>query len=204
MVSDSFTPPNPKPQGLGRLLRGAGGSMSSGREDDPNEVQWVDWGEVLFHADVSPILQKYVVKLYSATALRCTCKKAPPAVAFKPKEALELLKNHGTDRCGLAAHAAVEGDLFLLQFAMRRGCNASCVCRYAAQGGRLEILKWAREHGFSWDESTCSQAARHGYLEVVKWARAQGCPWDENTCALAAIGGHLEVVKWARAHGCPE
>ena len=46
-------------------------------------------------------------------------------------------------------------------------------------------------------------AARGGHLEVLQWARQNGCPWDEYTCVYAAMGGHLEVLKWARANGCP-
>ena len=30
-----------------------------------------------------------------------------------------------------------------------------------------------------------------GRLEVLKWAREHGCPWAESTCAHAAKGGHL-------------
>jgi len=103
-------------------------------------------------------------------------------------------------------------------------------CANAAEGGHLEVLKWARENGCPWDERTCANAAEGGHLEVLKWARENGCPWDEGrartrrgrpprgaevgarerlpvgrgrTCANAAKGGHLEVLKWARENGCP-
>ena len=46
-------------------------------------------------------------------------------------------------------------------------------------------------------------AAQGGHLEVMQWARANGCPWDSLTCAYAAEGGYLEVLQWARANGCP-
>ena len=72
----------------------------------------------------------------------------------------------------------------------------------AAEGGHLEVLKWARENDCPWDEWTCACAARGGHLEVLKWARANDCPWDEETCACAAKGGHLEVLKWARENDC--
>jgi len=73
----------------------------------------------------------------------------------------------------------------------------------AAEGGHLEVLKWARENDCPWDKRTCAHAAKGGHLEVLKWARENGCPWDENTCACAAYRGHLEVLKWAHANGCP-
>ena len=54
--------------------------------------------------------------------------------------------------------------------------------RGAAEGGHLEMLKWARENGCPWDEDTCANAAKGGHLEVLKWARENDCPWDEWTC----------------------
>ena len=43
----------------------------------------------------------------------------------------------------------------------------------------------ARENDCPWDEDTCSYAAYGGHLEVLKWARLNGCPWDENSRQLA-------------------
>ena len=113
---------------------------------------------MFFHADLSPLFQKHAVKtLDIALALRRICKQAPLAIVFKPKEACELLAKHGTN--GLAEHAAQEGDLPLLQFAMRRGCSTERVCCHAAIKGHLEVLKWAHEHGCPWDAYTCENAA---------------------------------------------
>ena len=38
------------------------------------------------------------------------------------------------------------------------------------------MLQWAREKGCEWDEETCEYAAEGGHLEVLRWARANGCP----------------------------
>ena len=43
----------------------------------------------------------------------------------------------------------------------------------------------------------CTYAAVDGYLNLIKWARANGCSWNTQTCARAAQGGHLEVLQWA-------
>ena len=64
-------------------------------------------------------------------------------------------------------------------------------------------MRWAREHGCPWNETTCQAAAMGGHLEVLRWLREHDCPWDSRTCAVAALGGHLEVLRWAREHGCP-
>ena len=45
----------------------------------------------------------------------------------------------------------------------------------------------------------CAFAAEGGHLEVLRWARAHDCPWDANTCRGDAQGGHLEVLKWTPA-----
>ena len=71
-------------------------------------------------------------------------------------------------------------------------------CMFAARGGHLEVLRWARD-GCPW---TCSSGWWEA-LEVLQWARQNGCPWDEETCEAAATGGHLEVLRWARQNGCP-
>ena len=52
------------------------------------------------------------------------------------------------------------------------------ICKYAAGGGCLSVLKWARAQGCHWDGWTCAKAAENGHLAVLQWARAQGCPWD--------------------------
>ena len=78
------------------------------------------------------------------------------------------------------------------------------------------MLKWAREHGCPWDESTCAAAAgeeqstvlpdvQGGHLEVLQWAREQDppCPWNSRVCHAAAERGNSEVLQWARDQGCP-
>eukprot|EP00908_Phaeocystis_cordata_P024318 Transcript_6783.p1 GENE.Transcript_6783~~Transcript_6783.p1 ORF type:complete len:285 (-),score=65.05 Transcript_6783:199-1053(-) len=177
-----------------------------------------DWANELF-ADFSPVIQehvglddtlaKYAHEQGCPWDLRRTCKQAPLAVAFKPKEACELLDEHGPETCrnsddiGLGYYAACEGDLLLLQFAMRRGCNTEQVCSAAAEHGHLEILKWARAHGCPWDAWTCSWAAGGGHLECLEYAHEQGCPWDAETCRKTAYEGELECLKYAHEQGCP-
>jgi len=53
------------------------------------------------------------------------------------------------------------------------------------------------------NQSTCAFAAEGGHLETLKWARKHRCPWDEETCERAAEQGELEVLSWAIEHECP-
>jgi hypothetical protein len=63
----------------------------------------------------------------------------------------------------------------------------------AAEGGHLEVLRWAREHDCPWDVATCAAAAEKGHLEVLRWAREHDCPWDSGTRAAAAAGGRTSA-----------
>ena len=69
-------------------------------------------------------------------------------------------------------------------------------CHAAASGGQLDVLRWVRAHGATWDKRTCEMAAYNGHLEVLQWLRANDCPWEEWICANTAGQGHLEVLQW--------
>jgi hypothetical protein len=100
--------------------------------------------------------------------------------------------------------AARGGHLDVLRWARERHCPWNeATCCYAAEGGHLEVMRWARDHDCPWDSRTCAWAAKHGHLVVLRWAREHDCQWDDMTCLYAARNGHLEVLQWARANGCP-
>ena len=120
--------------------------------------------------------------------LRLVCRKWRDYLTFK-----------GTDRREIVRTISLlKYSILSLSFDFEWGCE------YAARGGHLKVLKWARDNGCPWDEWTCNNAAWGGHLKVLKWLIEKGCPWDEWTCNNAARGGHLEVLKWARENGCPE
>ncbi len=51
-----------------------------------------------------------------------------------------------------------------------------------------------------WDQSTCACAAEGGQLEVLKWARENGCPWDESTTLCAAREVNLCLLRHSHTH----
>ena len=79
----------------------------------------------------------------------------------------------------------------------------STLCRFTSKLGNISALRWARDHGCPWDESTCSVTAYHGHMDLLRWLRSQDCPWDLWTCTFAAGSGNLGVLQWARSEGCP-
>jgi len=117
----------------------------------------------------------------------------------------------------LCHDAAERGDLLALQRARKHGLHwDQRTCAYAARGGHLDILKWARQQDrldasglrpppCPWDEETCAGAAEGGHLHILQWARQQDppCPWDDATCSRAAKGGHLHILQWARQQDPP-
>ena len=77
------------------------------------------------------------------------------------------------------------------------------VVEKAVDGGHLPLLKWARDHGCSFDADTCSYAAWRGHLHILQWLRGLDCPWDADTVSQARREGHEEVARWALDNGCP-
>jgi hypothetical protein len=52
-------------------------------------------------------------------------------------------------------------------------------------------MKWARRHGFPWDESVVREAAGLPDLKIFKWLISHGCPF------------HVDVVQDKMEQDCP-
>ena len=48
----------------------------------------------------------------------------------------------------------------------------------AAEGGHLDCLQCAHEHGSPWDIETYKNAAANGHLDCLQYAREHGVPVD--------------------------
>jgi len=72
-----------------------------------------------------------------------------------------------------------------------------------AEAGHLEVLKYLRSEGLSFNKRNSYDAAYEGHLEVLKYVKSEGVPFDSKTCEYAAYGGHIEVLKYLRSQGCP-
>jgi len=74
----------------------------------------------------------------------------------------------------------------------------------AAKLGNLEILQYAHTHGMEyWPPFTTTWAAEGGQLDCLIFARSNGCPWRNTTSELASQNGHLHVVEYLLHNGCP-
>src|SRR5687767_10642909 len=58
-----------------------------------------------------------------------------------------------------------------------------------------------------WSSQTCQYAAEGGHLNVLKWARRNDCPWDSNTANEAYLYYRktidILVLQWVLENGCP-
>lgn len=120
--------------------------------------------------------------------------------------------------------------------------NSSDTCALLAKLGAIDALKFLQKKNYSWDHRICSFAASGGHLELLQWARTKGCPWNKNSsdenynshrkllfseyqsksdtlhsifvssldlaelgnaCDYAAESGYIDILKYVLAHGCP-
>lgn len=119
-----------------------------------------------------------------------------------------LGKNDTTLIQNLCTISAREGNIHVMEYMCEeRGEILSKLkrkpefCTEAASSGKLSMLKWLRDKGFSWSSNTCSLASAGGHLAVVKWARMNGCQTDFRTSGFAAKNGHLDVLKYCKETG---
>ena len=112
----------------------------------------------------------------------------------------KVTRTRGPDAAASAARAAEV--LGAMEEPLRKKFSNG-LCAYAAMGGHLAVLQWARSKGHPWNEWTCFYAAINGHLEMLQWARAHQCPWDGLTCVAASANRHIAVFLWARDNGCP-
>jgi len=110
--------------------------------------------------------------------------------------------NNNTRAGPLFQVAATNGKLNVLEWGETSGYELDNFLdedgiAVAALNGHLEVVKYLRKLGISWNEDTCSNAAKNGHLELLKGCRANQCPWNKYTCCFAAQNGHLELLNGA-------
>lgn len=74
---------------------------------------------------------------------------------------------------------------------------------YAIQNNYIELLKYLRSLGYSWNKNSTVLAAKTGNFELIKWLSQDGAWLSSLTCAEVSLHGNLEMVKWLRQNGCP-
>lgn len=114
----------------------------------------------------------------------------------------------------LSREAARKGDLALLEwFYQEKKDIALDIVYLGAINGKLTIVKWGREHRFSWnqttpgktqeesDSETLHEASLNGHSRVVRWCYHNGCPGIKRVANMAAGSGKVNLMKWAVKYG---
>ena len=66
-----------------------------------------------------------------------------------------------------------------------------------ARQGNLEMVKYCVANECPIDEDACSFAAENGRLEVLKYLHEEAkAPWDSDTANGAALNGHLHILEY--------
>jgi len=73
----------------------------------------------------------------------------------------------------------------------------------AAEGGKLDVLKWLETKGLELDRGLYLNAISGDHLQVMKWLREKELDWNDYTFVDAAEEGNLEVLQWLHYERCP-
>jgi hypothetical protein len=140
----------------------------------------------------------------TCVAFRDTCAAgpAPLETAVCSVERLQLARRCGLPTDHIVAAIAFYGDVDALDWAVGEAYSAEWLCDWAAQGGHVEVMRWARAHGHKTTDKTAWFAAKFGRLEMLEWLRGDGCWMDiDLVMRAAANNGHIRVVEYAHTHG---
>ena len=109
---------------------------------------------------------------------------------------------------------AANGHLEALKWARDEGVELDpLICAAAARSGNLEILKFCKENGESFNYCLVSEkAVERGPLECVEYCHKNGAPWGKKTLNLAVYhclvppgtSPSPEILKYCLDNGAPE
>ena len=95
--------------------------------------------------------------------------------------------------------AARQGNLEMVKYCAANQCPINeLACAYAAENGRLEVLKYLREKVKApWDFRTAAFAAYDGHLHILEYlVERKYDKYNEAACVWAAESGHLDCLKY--------
>ena len=116
---------------------------------------------------------------------------------------LELLKwAREEKKCkwnvGTINMAAEQGNMEMVKYCVANECPIDGrACEFAAENGRLEVLKYLHEEAKApWDSETAEWAARNGHLHILEYLVERKYDEFDDACRWAADYGHLDCLKY--------
>ena len=93
-------------------------------------------------------------------------------------EIVKLFHTNGMRSRSICAGAARGGYIEILQWLLYNGgmWNVFIVSKELVINGHLHILKWCREHNFSFHKKIYDDAIEYDYIEIIKWLEEIGYP----------------------------
>ncbi|PNH10596.1 Fibronectin type 3 and ankyrin repeat domains protein 1 [Tetrabaena socialis] len=110
----------------------------------------------------------------------------------------------GLRRWRLVRLTARSGSIANLQVLLARedcACLGDEALEAAAGAGQLEVCRWLRQQGCSWNCWALDAAAEGGHQDLCEWLLASGCPWCDRAAGMAARGGHVGLMDWLLGTG---
>jgi len=99
--------------------------------------------------------------------------------------------SHYGDTQDTGFYAASFNDILYMEYLWSQNVlEDGGVCTQAAMFGHFDCLRYAHEHGWSWDENTCRDAAEKGHIDCLRYAIENGCP-----CPMDVLGGLVSVNR---------
>jgi len=82
--------------------------------------------------------------------------------------------------------------------------NYNCCASEAAKAGQLHILEWLRkDKGAKLSEALYNEAIDGNQMHVLKWLREKGVHWQPFTFGCAEDKGNLDILQYLHDEGCP-
>ena len=150
-------------------------------------------------------MQLTVGKMCTRVATFIILSGRPELVAWALKNGAP--EEHPNGRLLLCDVAVQQGRLELVKWLWKEGFSMMDpqLMGHAALSGNLSLVQWLKRKGCKWDSRTCADAVQYGHVHVLRWVRENGCPWDAETRDVAAKElGYTDELGNGGAHGRAE
>lgn len=111
--------------------------------------------------------------VYNETSIATAAQSAHP-------EVLKWFHERGTTfNDDIGECLAYRGHVEMLAWLSERGYRFPNICQWAVIGHRINVLVWARDHGYTLDSSLYAEAFSYQHLGVLVWLYENGYPFDK-------------------------
>lgn len=133
------------------------------------------------------------------------------------RKCLKIAALYGNIECFVRAHEAgvpldacdwqavvATPHVDIVRYARAHGWVPTQACVVAAaRAGRVEMVKCLVGRGVRLHSDALAAAAQSRSLATVRFLHEIGCPWDERVCTTAAHIPNVTMLRYARENGCP-